>query len=67
MLTTLPFTLNGLLLPLFARIDVLMLGRLESDEAVGIYVTALNLVAPLAIVGPSVAQALFPALACQTY
>lgn len=60
---TIPFTLNGLLLPLFARVDVLMLGRLEGAAAVGIYVAALNLVAPLSIVGPSLGQALFPVLA----
>jgi O-antigen/teichoic acid export membrane protein len=63
LVTTIPFTLNGLLLPIYSRVDTIVLGTLKGADKVGLYSAAYTVVAPLWILGPSVARAVFPSLA----
>lgn len=62
LITAIPFALNGLLLPLYLRIDTIMVATLKGEAATGLYSAAYTIMAPLAILGPSVARAIFPRL-----
>lgn len=58
----LPFLLSGLLLILYQQIDVIVLSRLISYEAVGWYSVARQMTASLFFIPTIVVAALFPAL-----
>ncbi|MFQ6019593.1 MAG: oligosaccharide flippase family protein, partial [Dehalococcoidia bacterium] len=62
LVTAIPFALNGLLLPIYLRIDTIMVATLKGEAATGFYSAAYTIIAPLAILGPSVARAIFPRL-----
>ncbi|MFQ5814677.1 MAG: flippase, partial [Anaerolineae bacterium] len=62
-ITAIPFALNGLLLPIYLRIDTIMVATLKGEAATGVYSAAYTIIAPLGILGPSVARAIFPRLA----
>ena len=63
LITAIPFALSGLLLPIYLRIDIIMVATLKGEAATGLYSAAYTIAAPLGILGPSVARAIFPRLA----
>jgi O-antigen/teichoic acid export membrane protein len=57
-----PFALLTFIMPIFYQIDIVMLSKLASMEAVGIYSAAYKLVLTLMIIPRSFKNALFPTL-----
>lgn len=57
-----PFALLTFVMPIFYQIDIIMLSRLASMEAVGIYSAAYKIVLSLLVIPRAFKNALFPAL-----
>ncbi|MBI1884959.1 MAG: flippase [Chloroflexi bacterium] len=61
--TSIPFALNGIVLPVYFRIDVILVAALRDEAAVGLYSAAVTLAAPLSFIADNAANAIFPPLA----
>jgi O-antigen/teichoic acid export membrane protein len=61
LLTSIPFAINGFLVPIYHRIDIVMISFLKDEAAVGLYNAANVLaVSPFIILGYGFSHALFP-------
>lgn len=63
LVSSIPFAVNGLLVPLYLRIDVILVQALEGEAAVGLYSAAFTIVAPLGLLAHNAVNAVFPPLA----
>ena len=61
--SSIPFALSGIMLPVYFRIDIVLVSTLKDEASAGLYAAAFTLTAPIGFVADSAANAIFPPLA----
>ena len=62
-ISSIPFALNGIVVPVYFRIDIILVSILKDETSVGLYSAAFVLTAPLGFLADNAANAIFPPLA----